>query len=331
MSKVSVLGAGSWGTALSKVLADNGHDVFLWSKNENIVNDINSNHMNSVYLPNEILPENIYCSDALEEVLMNTSLVLFAVPSHAMRDVASKTKGLIAENAHIIHATKGFEIDSFKRMSQIISENHPNHHIAVLSGPSHAEEVIKGFPTTITLASENIDEAEIIRDYFMNRLFRVYTSDDVCGVELGGSLKNIFALGAGISDGLGYGDNAKAAILTRGLKEMIDFCIHMGAKKETVCGLSGIGDLIVTGTSVHSRNWKTGYLIGKGSTLEEALKEVKMVAEGIKAAQAVYKYSTRHNIEMPITSEIYKVLMENKNPINAVHDLMLREKKMEHI
>lgn len=328
--KVSVLGAGSWGTALSKVLANNGYDVHLWAIDESISNSINEKHVNQKYLPNETLPTNITCSLDLAEVLENTSLVLFVIPSHALRKVAEQTKLFIPVETPIVHATKGFEIDSFKRMSEILFEYFPQHNISVLSGPSHAEEVVKGFPTVITLASKKLEHADYIRDFFMNDCFRVYTSDDICGVELGGSLKNVFALGAGISDGLGFGDNAKAAILTRGLKEMTDFCSHMGAKKDTIYGLTGIGDLIVTGTSKHSRNWKTGFLLGQGWTLEEALEEVGMVAEGVKATRALFHYSTKENIDMPITQQIYKVLFENKNANDSVYDLMLREKKKEH-
>ena len=330
LKKVSVLGAGSWGTALSKVLASNGYDVHLWAIDEQIANSINDHHVNQKYLPNETLPSNITCSLDVETVLQNTSLVLVVVPSQVMRTVMKQVHSFIPNDVPIVHATKGLEIETFKRMSEIISEHCPNHSVSVLSGPSHAEEVVKGLPTTITLASHDLTEADIVSDFFMNEQFRVYTSDDICGVELGGSLKNIFALGAGISDGLGYGDNAKAAILTRGLKEMRHLCIHFGAKEDTIYGLTGIGDLIVTGTSKHSRNWKTGYLLGTGWSLDESLEEVGMIAEGVKATQALFHYSRLHEIDMPITHEIYKVLFEQKNPNEAVSDLMLREKKKEH-
>jgi len=329
MNKVSVLGAGSWGTALAKVLADNNYKVSMWAHNPEIAHNINSLHENKKYLPNKHLPLSITCSTSLEEVLVDSSLVLMAVPSHAMREVMEQAAPFIPAAAQVVHASKGFEISTFKRMSQIISTYCPQHSISVLSGPSHAEEVVTQSPTTITVANESIHTASVVRDYFMNSYFRVYLSSDVCGVELGGSLKNIFALGAGISDGLGYGDNAKAAILTRGLREMCNFFSHMGADTDTVNGLTGVGDLIVTGTSKHSRNWKTGFLLGSGKSLDEALKEVGMVAEGVKATKAVYLYAQSHNITMPITTEIYRIIFENKNPHKAVRDLMLRDKKME--
>ncbi|PGK52513.1 NAD(P)H-dependent glycerol-3-phosphate dehydrogenase [Priestia megaterium] len=329
MNKVAVLGAGSWGTALAKVLADNNYNVSLWTHNPETAKSINQLHENKKYLPHKPLPSNISCSTSLEDVLKDSILVLVVIPSHAMREVMQKAAPYIPEDAYVVHASKGFEISTFERMSQIISTYCPKHEISVLSGPSHAEEVVTQSPTTITVASQTIHTASVVRDFFMNNYFRVYLSTDVCGVELGGSLKNIFALGAGISDGLGYGDNAKAAILTRGLREMSNFFTHMGADTDTVNGLTGVGDLIVTGTSKHSRNWKTGFLLGKGKSLEEALNEVGMVAEGVKATKAVFLYAQTHNISMPITAEIYRIIFENKNPHKAVRDLMLRDKKIE--
>lgn len=332
MKKVSVIGAGSWGTALASVLAQNGHQVFLHSKNKEIVYDINHYHVNKRYLPDVLLPENIICSNSYKEVLLYSDFVLMVVPSHATREVTFELKDYLEDNAFIVHASKGLEIDTFKRLSEIIRDVLPekfNNQIGVLSGPSHAEEVVKKLPTTIVAASQNLEVAKKTQDLFMNEYFRVYTNDDVIGVELGGSLKNIIALAAGLCDGLGFGDNAKAALLTRGLAEITRLGVFLGAKPHTFSGLTGIGDLIVTGTSQHSRNWRTGNMLAQGFTLEQALEKLGMVAEGVKATKAAYQLSQEVKVDTPITNELYRILFENKNPRDAIFDLMTRKEKHE--
>lgn len=332
MKKVSVIGAGSWGTALAMVLADNLFDVFLHTHNQNTANEINENHTNAKYLPGILLPNNIKCSTTYIEVLSNSDLILIVVPSHAVRQTIKDIIPYIKKGALLVSATKGIENDSLKTMTQIMSELLPfEHHanLAVLSGPSHAEEVSKKIPTTLVAASSTSEVAKKVQSMFMNEYFRVYTNSDVLGVEMGGALKNIIALGAGISDGLGLGDNGKAALLTRGLAEITRLGTSLGAKQETFSGLAGIGDLIVTGTSRHSRNWRTGNLLSKGYTLENALKEIGMVAEGIKTTKSAYSLSQKLGIETPIINELYKILFENKEASTATKDLMNRMYKDE--
>lgn len=334
MTKIAVLGAGSWGTALSMVLADNGHEVGLWGKNTEQMNEINEHHTNSRYLPNIQLPTTIKGYTSLSEVLQNIETILLVVPTKAIREVLYQVHQIIDKPALIIHASKGIEPITLKRISEIISEEVPPSQlkdIVVLSGPSHAEEVILRHPTTVTSASSNINAAEYVQDLFMNSYFRVYTNSDMLGVELGGALKNIIALGAGISDGLGFGDNAKAALITRGLAEITKLGVTMGADPLTFSGLSGMGDLIVTCTSVHSRNWKAGNLIGKGHSLEEVLDNMGMAVEGVRTTKAAYSLSQEYNVDMPITNAIYEVLFNNKDPEDAVNVLMNRLGKDESL
>lgn len=328
--KVAVLGAGSWGTALAIVLVDNGHDVRLWSYREDQVKEINEKHTNHRYL-NVELPEELRAYHDLEEAVSGVAAVVLVVPSSAIREVMSRLKGYLADDTIIIHASKGIEPNSLKRISEVITEElpHRSHHMVVLSGPSHAEEVALRSPTTVTVASEQLVAAQFAQNLFMNDDFRVYTSTDVIGVELGGALKNIIALGAGISDGLGYGDNARAALITRGLAEITRLGTAMGANPLTFLGLCGVGDLIVTATSSHSRNWRAGNLLGKGNVLDEILKEMGMVVEGVRTTKAAYQLSEKYHVEMPITVGIYDILFNDKEAKEVVEQLMNRKKREE--
>lgn len=326
-----MIGAGSWGTALAYVLAKNGHDVCLQTNNKEVYESISKMRRNIRYLKGLYLPENVTCTTSYKEALNESAFVLMVVPSHATREVAREVATYIGEGVPVVHASKGLEQKTFKRISEVIADELPKnkHQIGVLSGPSHAEEVVKKLPTTIVAASNHQELAQITQKLFMNEFFRVYTNDDVIGVELGGSLKNIIALAAGISDGLEYGDNAKAALLTRGLAEIKRLGIELGAKSDTFSGLTGIGDLVVTATSRHSRNWKTGNLLAKGYTLEKALQEIGMVAEGVKATKIAYHYSQKLGIQMPITESLYGILFENKKPSDTIKELMVRKEKPE--
>ena len=330
--RIAVIGAGSWGTALSIVLANNGYGVDLFTQFEDQKEEINNKKTNKSFLPEIKLPSNIKASTNLEEVVKGKKFILLVVPSHAMRQVAKDIKPYITDKTIIIHATKGIELDTYLRMSEVIHQELPDlplENILVLSGPSHAEEVSKQLPTTIVAAGLNLAIAEEVQDIFMNNDFRVYTNDDLVGIELAGSLKNIIALAAGMSDGLGYGDNAKAALITRGLSEISRLGIELNANPITFSGLAGVGDLIVTCTSKHSRNWRAGYSLGQGKPLNEVLDEMGMVVEGIKATKAAYYLAQKYKIDMPITTELYKVLFEDKDPKTAVEDLMGREKTKE--
>lgn len=332
MEKVTVIGAGSWGTALSMVLADNGFSVSLWSHRQEQANEINERHKNEKYLPGIRLPERVAGTADLGQALDGSSAVLLVVPAKAMRDVLSRVREHLSGPLLFIHGVKGIEPETFKRMSEVIEEEIPDslrEAVVVLSGPSHAEEVSLRHPTTVAVASKSAEAAKKAQDIFFNHYFRVYTNEDIVGVEIGGALKNIIALGAGISDGLGYGDNAKAALITRGLTEISRLGTKMGAHPLTFIGLTGVGDLIVTCTSVHSRNWRAGNLLGKGRKLDEVLGKMGMVVEGVRTAEAAYALSKREHVEMPITAAIYQVLFENKNPKEAVDELMGRDKKGE--
>jgi len=332
MEKVVVLGAGSWGTALSIVLAENGHDCLLWSHRSDQANEIKIQHSNEKYLPGTVLPDTLTATSSLEEAANHGNIIVMAVPTKGIREVCRNLKEWIKEPVLFIHVSKGIEPDSLKRISEVIREEIPSHlieEVVVLSGPSHAEEVVLKHPTTVTAACDNILYAEKVQDLFMHGYFRVYTNSDVIGVEIGGALKNIIALAAGITDGLGYGDNAKAALITRGLAEIARLGTKMGAKPLTFSGLTGIGDLIVTCTSVHSRNWRAGSMLGKGMKLEEVLDQMGMVVEGVRTTKAAYQLSKFHDVPMPITNALYAVLFEQVNPKEAVDQLMDRGKKHE--
>ncbi|PLS02118.1 NAD(P)H-dependent glycerol-3-phosphate dehydrogenase [Neobacillus cucumis] len=324
---VTVIGAGSWGTALAIVLADNASNVRLWSHNEDQVKEINQFHTNKKYLPDIRLPELIVGYASLSDALMGVEHVILAVPTKAIREVLGNIRAIQKAPITITHVSKGIEPDTLLRISEIIAEEMPKEllkNVVVLSGPSHAEEVSLRHPTTVTVSSESMEAAEQIQDLFINQNFRVYTNSDVIGVEIGGALKNIIALAAGITDGLGYGDNAKAALMTRGLAEIARLGTKMGANPLTFSGLTGIGDLIVTCTSVHSRNWKAGNLLGKGKTLDEVLDNMGMVVEGVRTTKAAYQLAQKYDVQMPITFALYNVLFNGKNPKDAVDVLMAR-------
>lgn len=332
--KVAVLGAGSWGTALSMVLDENGHEVRLWGNDPQQIQEINEQHTNEHYLPGARLSEAIVGYTDLKAAISGADALLFVLPTKAIRAVAKAVAPLLdgQTKPHLIHASKGLEQDTHKRISVIIKEEIPAEKydsLVVLSGPSHAEEVAKKDITTITAASENEADAAYVQKLFMNPYFRVYRNTDVIGVELGAALKNIIAVGAGALHGLGYGDNAKAALMTRGLAEISRLGIAFGADPLTFIGLSGVGDLIVTGTSRHSRNWRAGDLIGKGHALDEVLNNMGMVVEGVATTKAAYELAQEKGIEMPITEAIYKVLYKNVDVKKAIEELMLREGKAE--
>ncbi|WP_291293060.1 NAD(P)H-dependent glycerol-3-phosphate dehydrogenase [Enterococcus sp.] len=331
--KIAVLGPGSWGTALAQVLSENGHEVKIWGNNPAQIDEINTYHTNRHYLPDLKLPENILGVKALEEAISDADAILFVVPTKAIRAVAKEFAEKAANRPVIIHASKGLEQGSHKRISEILAEEIPEdkrQDIVVLSGPSHAEEVAVHDITTITAACENEASAKYVQELFMNDYFRIYTNNDVIGVETGAALKNIIAIGAGAIAGLGFGDDAKAAIMTRGLAEISRLGVAMGANPLTFIGLSGVGDLIVTCTSVHSRNWRAGNLLGKGHRLEEVLENMGMIVEGVSTTKAARELATALHVEMPITETIYSVLYEGKAIEQAAKEIMLRDGKEEN-
>ncbi|MFD0586888.1 NAD(P)H-dependent glycerol-3-phosphate dehydrogenase [Paenibacillus sp. GCM10027627] len=329
--RAAVLVAGSWGTALASVLADNGFLVHMWTRSAAQAEEINTTRQNSRFLPGNKLSERIIATTDMEQALSGAELALFVAPSGAMREVAKAAAPYIAADTLCVHATKGFEAETLKRMSLVLAEelNRPQSSIAVLSGPSHAEEVIQKQPTTVVVASEDKAAAEKAQDALINGSFRVYTNRDVVGAEVAGAIKNIIALGAGLNDGLGFGDNAKAALLTRGLAEIGRLGAAMGASPMTFAGLSGVGDLVATCTSKHSRNWRAGYMLADGTPLQEVLDKMGMVVEGVRTTQAAYELAGRFDVEMPITTQLYEVLFKGKTPKEAVEDLMGRLKTHE--
>ncbi|WP_153732209.1 NAD(P)H-dependent glycerol-3-phosphate dehydrogenase [Sporosarcina obsidiansis] len=332
MEKVTIVGAGSWGTALGFVLAENGHDSLVWTRRAEQVEEINTQHTNNQYLPDVILPENLTSTSVLAEAVQHANVIILAVPTVAMRETCKKIQNELKTPTLFVHVSKGIEPDSLKRISEIIEEEVDESlrtAIVVLSGPSHAEEVVLRHPTTVAVASCNMKEAERVQDLFMNNYFRVYTNTDVVGVELGGALKNVIALAAGISDGLGYGDNAKAALITRGLAEITRLGVQMGAEQETFSGLTGLGDLVVTCTSVHSRNWKAGNRLGKGQSLDKVTREMGMVIEGVRTTKAAYQLAEHFETTMPLTEALYSILFQEIPPKQAVDQLMSRGKKQE--
>ncbi|WP_264803630.1 NAD(P)H-dependent glycerol-3-phosphate dehydrogenase [Cytobacillus sp. NCCP-133] len=329
---VAVVGAGSWGTALAMVLADNGHDIRLWGHKPEQIDEINRHHTNKKYLSGVQLPEEIRGYSSLEEALAGTQIMILALPTKAIREVLGEIREIRTKPLTIVHVSKGIEPDSLLRISEMIDEEMPEdllESVVVLSGPSHAEEVSLRHPTTVTVSSKNMKAAEKVQDLFINSNFRVYTNPDIIGVEIGGALKNIIALAAGITDGLGYGDNAKAALITRGLAEIARLGMKMGASPLTFSGLAGIGDLIVTCTSVHSRNWRAGNLLGKGHNLQEVLDNMGMVVEGVRTTKAAHQLAKKYNVKMPITNVLYDVLFNNVNAKDAVDMLMGRGKTHE--
>lgn len=329
LSKIGIIGGGSWGTALALLLNSNNHKVDMWIRDNNQVEQINRYRENKKYLPEVLIPEGIKVTSDIEKVIYDKEILVIAVPSHAVRQTLNDYRKFINKDQILLNVAKGIENATLYRVSQIVHEILPKNSYAVLSGPSHAEEVARNIPTTVVVASHEKEIAEYIQDIFMGPYFRVYTNPDVTGVELGGALKNVIALGAGISDGLGYGDNTKAAIMTRGIIEISRLGEKMGANKNTFAGLTGIGDLIVTCTSMHSRNRRAGILIGKGEHIEKVTEKVGMVVEGIKTTKSAHELSIKYDVNMPITKEIYEILYEGKDVKNSVFNLMLRDKKHE--
>ena len=329
MKKVAVIGSGSWGTALAVMLQKHGHEVLIWSRRQDAVDEMQKERENKKYLPGVILPEGLTFTTDRKKAVVHGEIIIFSVPSRAVRETAMDFAPYFTKGQVIVNVAKGLEEGSLKRLSEVICECVPQCEVCILSGPSHAEEVARDIPTTCLIASENVETAKMVQAEFMNRRFRLYTNTDVIGVEMGAALKNVMALAAGMSDGLGFGDNTKAAIMTRGIAEMKRLGVEMGGKTETFAGLSGIGDLIVTCTSMHSRNRRAGILLGQGKSLEETLAEIKMVVEGVNTVQVAYTLAQEHQVEMPITNAIYEVLFQNKNVEQAVLELMSRDGKAE--
>lgn len=330
MSKVSFLGAGSWGTALAIMLAKHGHEVTLWSKVEAEVKMLVENREHKHRLPGVKLPDSIVVTQNLKQACTDQELIVFSVASPFVRSVAKEASELIRDGQKIVNVAKGIEETSLDTLRDIIVEEIPQANVSVLSGPSHAEEVAVGMPTTVVVGSTNKETAIFIQEIFMNDAFRVYISPDIIGIELGGSVKNVIALAAGVCDGLGFGDNTKAALITRGIAEITRLGVAMGAKMETLGGLSGIGDLIVTCTSNHSRNHNAGYLIGQGYSVEDALKEVNQVVEGVYSAKAVSHLAKKYQVSMPIVEQICQVLFEGADVNDAIKKLLTRDRCMEY-
>lgn len=331
--KIAVLGPGSWGTALAQTLAENGHDVRIWGNVPEQIDEINTYHTNQHFLPDLKIPETIIGYHELAEAVDGADAVLFVVPTKAIRAVAQELINKMNTKPVIIHASKGLEQGTHKRISEVIEEEIPaekRQAIVVLSGPSHAEEVAVHDITTITAVSTDQTAAAYVQELFMNDYFRIYTNNDVIGVETGAALKNIIAIGAGAIHGLGFGDDAKAAIMTRGLAEISRLGVAMGANPLTFIGLSGVGDLIVTCTSVHSRNWRAGNLLGKGHNLDEVLENMGMIVEGVSTTKAAVELAEQLGVDMPITQTIYRVLYEGEDIKKAAKEIMLRDGKMEN-
>ena len=330
MANVGILGAGSWGTALSVLLSDNGHHVTVWSIDEQEVEMLQTKREHLLKLPGVRLPDSMEITHDMEKAIEGKDFLVLAVPSPFTRETARKMQPYVAEDQIIVDVAKGIEEKTLMTLSQQIRQEIPQADVAVLSGPSHAEEVGRKMPTTCVIGAKSKKTAQYLQSMFLSRVFRVYISPDILGIELGGSLKNVIALAAGIADGLGYGDNTKAALITRGIAEIARLGVKMGGKIESFTGLTGIGDLIVTCASVHSRNRKAGYLIGQGKSMEEAMKEVNMVVEGVYSAKAAVRLAKEYNVSMPIVEQVNAVLFEGKNPAKAVDELMQRESKSEH-
>lgn len=326
---ISVIGAGSMGTAVSILLAGNGHLVRMWSPFKDEVDMINTYREQKDKLPGAVIPDSVICTTDIGMALEKCDLIVLVVPSQTVRQNARNIAKYLKGPQIISCFSKGIEEDTCLRMSEVINQEVPEARVVALSGPCHAEELAFGVPSAYVAASLDKAAAEFVQDIFMSPGFRVYTNPDIIGVELGGSIKNVIALCAGISDGLGFGDNTKAALMTRGIIEMSRLGEAMGAHPQTFAGLAGIGDLIVTCTSMHSRNRRAGILIGKGKSLKESTDEVKMVVEGVTTTKAAYKLASKMDVSMPIIEEAYSVLFEGKNPRQAVGDLMMRDKKCE--
>ena len=340
MAKAGVIGSGSWGTALARVLSKNGHEVTLWSRREEESRMLREERENKSKLPGVKIPDDILCTTDLEQTVEGKDILVLATASPSIRSMAKKMAPyvadygtrtiLLADGQIIVDVSKGIEDSTLMILTDVIEQEIPQCQATVLSGPSHAEEVGRDIPTTVVAGAKDRETAEYIQNLFMNKVFRVYTSPDMLGIELGGALKNVIALAAGAADGLGCGDNTKAALITRGIAEMSRLGVAMGGHIETFNGLTGIGDLIVTCASMHSRNRRAGILIGQGKTMQEAMDEVKMVVEGVNSAKAAKTLAEKYGIDMPIVQEVNQVLFEDKPAREALADLMLRDKKIEH-
>lgn len=329
MSKIGVIGSGTWGTALAVLLTGNGHEVELWSAVPAEVEALTATrrHPNLGDTP---IPEKIRVTGDLEQAMKDKELLVLSVPSVYVRETAHRMAPFLKEGQVITNVAKGIEDTTLKNLSEIIEEELPAARVTVLSGPSHAEEVSRGLPTTCVAGAHRRQDAELVQNLFMSPVFRVYTSPDMLGIELGGALKNVIALAAGIADGLGCGDNTKAALITRGIAEITRLGTAMGGSPETFSGLTGIGDLIVTCASMHSRNRRAGILIGKGYTMDEAMKEVKMVVQGVYSARAARALSKKYQVSMPIVEQVNEVLFDGKPAKDALYDLMLRDRRAEN-
>lgn len=333
IQKIAILGPGSWGTALAQVLNDNGHEVRIWGNSPEQIDEINKYHTNTRYFKNIVLDEAIKGYKDLSEALVGVDAILFVVPTKVTRLVAQQVAQALKHKVVVMHASKGLEPDSHKRLSEVLEEEIPQElrsEIVVVSGPSHAEETIVRDITLISAASKHLETARYVQNLFSNHYFRLYTNNDVIGVETAGALKNIIAVGAGALHGLGYGDNAKAAIIARGLTEITRLGVAMGANPLTYSGLSGVGDLIVTGTSVHSRNWRAGDLLGKGEKLEDIEANMGMVIEGISTTKAAYELAQELGVYMPITQAIYSVIYQGASIKDAIHSIMSGEFRQEN-
>ena len=329
MAKVAIIGAGSWGTALSVVLHNNGHEVTIWSIIEDEIKMLKDNHEHLDKLPGVKLPEDMTFTTDLKAACEEKDLLVLAVPSPFTRSTAHSMKEYVAKDQLIVSVAKGVEEDTLMTLSQIIKDEIPQCRVAVLCGPSHAEEVGRCIPTTCVAGADDKAIAEYVQNTFMNENFRVYTSSDVLGMELGAALKNVVALAAGIADGLGYGDNTKAALITRGIAEISRLGVKMGCQRSTFSGLTGIGDLIVTCASMHSRNRRAGILMGQGKSMDEAMAEVKMVVEGVYSAKAAKALGEKYGVDLPIIDQVNMILFENKPAAEAVRDLMVRDRRDE--
>ena len=329
MEKIGVIGAGSWGTALAILLNENGNDVTLWSHRETEAEHMRQSRECSK-LPGIKIPEAVEITSDLKQAVSGKKVLVMVVPSRCMRETAELLKECVAPGTYVISAAKGIEDETLFTMTDILDQVLPQTDVAVLSGPSHAEEVAKLLPTTCVIGAHTEETARFLQELFMGPMFRVYISSDMLGIELGGALKNVIALAAGIADGMGYGDNAKAALITRGSVEIGRLGIRMGGKPETFFGLTGIGDLIVTCASMHSRNRRAGILLGQGYTMKEAMKEVNMVVEGVYSAKAAMALARKYDTELPIIEQVNQILFEGKDPKKVVADLMLRDKKTEN-
>lgn len=332
MEKICILGAGSWGTTLANILAEKGYDINLWIREEDVYQTIQKTRENTVFLPGVKLAQNITPTNSIKEAVKDRAVVVCVVPSHGIRDIFQKAAPFLPKDTIVVSASKGLELETLLTVSQVLKQTLPktfHKNLSVLSGPTFAKEVSQKLPTAICVASGKKAVAEKIQKIFNTNYFRVYTNNDMIGVEIGGALKNVIAIAAGISDGLALGMNARAALITRGLAEISRLGVSMGADSATFAGLSGLGDLVLTCTGELSRNRSVGMMIGKGRKLPDILSEMKMVAEGVKTAQAAYGLAKKHNIQMPIAEEIYRVLYEDKSPKDAVMDLMTRRVKEE--